>query len=337
MKKSEVKNKRSQSSEVLDGEAPSPAATVGAIGDRANVAAAACRLRSQDGSSTLIVHFYIANHRGDTVLVIGESGAAESHLRYDAFGNVTARSGSFTPSYAFSTKEHLPGANLYAYVYRVYDPHAGRWTQRDPIDYQDSINLYQFCGNNGVNTSDPDGRENYLTAADPEYAYNWDLNNRNTTFAGDAFNQRMAAMFKGATIAAVGAGAVALYGPAVLAYVKMKVVYLLGLAGGTYHYLVNRGGQITSVLGSRADCSSYFGRYGYNVLDSAKSVSVLENARFIVEAVKRGDNFLFVTDPAKHAMLMRTITETTGKLTTSRYLWLEIPMLQHRLIQTPPQ
>jgi len=123
----------------------------------ATVEAASCRLRSQDGSATLIVHFYIANHRGDTVLVVGESGAAESHLQYDAFGNVTAKSGSFTPSYTFSTKEHVPGANLYAYAYRVYDPHAGRWTQRDPIDYQDSVNLYQFCGNNGLNVVDAAG------------------------------------------------------------------------------------------------------------------------------------------------------------------------------------
>ena len=50
-------------------------------------------------------------------------------------------------------------AKLYLYAYRVYDPIAGRWTQRDPIDYQDSINLYQFCGNNPVNGWDPFGLE----------------------------------------------------------------------------------------------------------------------------------------------------------------------------------
>jgi len=35
---------------------------------------------------------------------------------------------------------------------------AGRWTQRDPIDYQDSINLYQFCGSNPVTKVDRDGQ-----------------------------------------------------------------------------------------------------------------------------------------------------------------------------------
>jgi uncharacterized protein RhaS with RHS repeats len=34
---------------------------------------------------------------------------------------------------------------------------AGRWTQRDPIDYEDSINLYQFCGNNPLVKIDSNG------------------------------------------------------------------------------------------------------------------------------------------------------------------------------------
>jgi len=103
--------------------------------------------RDQAAGIASATRLYIANHHGDTVLVVAESGAIESHLQYDAFGSVTAREGSFTPSYTFSTKEHLPGANLYAYACRVCYPHAGCWTQRDPIDYQDSVNLYQACDN----------------------------------------------------------------------------------------------------------------------------------------------------------------------------------------------
>jgi len=71
------------------------------------------------------------------------------------------------PSNTFSTKEYLSDAELYLYAYRVYDPIAGRWIQRDPIDYQDSINLYQFCGNNPVNKTDVDGRLSE-TMADPD-------------------------------------------------------------------------------------------------------------------------------------------------------------------------
>jgi len=181
--------------------------TVAASADCGKVEAASCRLddgestRSQDGSSTLAVHFYIANHRGDTVLVIGESGAAESHLQYDAFGNVTARSGSFTPSYTFSTKEHVPGANLYAYAYRVYDPHAGRWTQRDPIDYQDSVNLYQFCGNNGVNWIDARGLEDAVVVAGKRYIHWWDRNINSRIARIRGYHARNALLAKGWTVA----------------------------------------------------------------------------------------------------------------------------------------
>jgi len=88
------------------------------------------------------------------MLVLAENGDIEKQIRYDAFGNVTEQTGTFTPRYTFSTKEYLSDAGLYLYAYRAYDPIAGRWTQRDPIDYQDSINLYQFCGNNPVNNVD---------------------------------------------------------------------------------------------------------------------------------------------------------------------------------------
>jgi len=102
-------------------------------------------------------HYYLYNHRGDVLVVLNPDGAANSTFRYDAFGNYYQMTGPFTPRYTFSTKEYLPAAGLYLYQYRVYDPIAGRWTQRDPIDYQDSINLYQFCGNNPVSNADPSG------------------------------------------------------------------------------------------------------------------------------------------------------------------------------------
>jgi len=104
-------------------------------------------------------HYYLYNHRGDVLVVLNPDGAANSTFRYDAFGNYYQMTGPFTPRYTFSTKEYLPAAGLYLYQYRVYDPVAGRWTQRDPIDYQDSVNLYQFCGNNPITAVDPDGRD----------------------------------------------------------------------------------------------------------------------------------------------------------------------------------
>jgi RHS repeat-associated protein len=93
-------------------------------------------------------------------MACGSGGGLWGWLQtFDAFGNLAAkRFDPWNARYTFSTKEYLPDAKLYLYAYRVYDPQAGRWTQRDPIDYQDSLNLYQFCGNNPVNVLDVDGR-----------------------------------------------------------------------------------------------------------------------------------------------------------------------------------
>jgi len=166
-------------------------------------------------------HYYLPNHRGDTLLVLDEDGAIESKIRYDAFGNVKEQTGTFSPTYTFSTKEYISDAKLYLYAYRVYDPIAGRWTQRDPIDYQDSINLYQFCGNNPVNKNDPDGQRdggNYFTHSDPDYSYNWKTENRfNSEVAYDGapmFAPEAAIAMVVAVPAVIGA---AYAGPAIVA------------------------------------------------------------------------------------------------------------------------
>jgi RHS repeat-associated protein len=128
--------------------------------------------------------FYMSNHRGDTLATYRGDKTMVAKYRFDAFGNqrtayCVVNEPENAPRYTFSTKEYLADAVLYLYAYRVYDPVAGRWTQRDPIDYQDSLNLYCFSGNNPENATDPDGRAvnevqttqcDYLPFANPAYS-----------------------------------------------------------------------------------------------------------------------------------------------------------------------
>src|SRR6185503_5264062 len=42
---------------------------------------------------------------------------------------------------------------------RTYDTVQGRFKQRDPIEYMDGLNLYEFVGGNPVNQLDPLGTQ----------------------------------------------------------------------------------------------------------------------------------------------------------------------------------
>jgi hypothetical protein len=44
-----------------------------------------------------------------------------------------------------------------AHAMRWYSPSTGRWLSRDPIGEQGGLNLYGFCGNNGIDRNDPLG------------------------------------------------------------------------------------------------------------------------------------------------------------------------------------
>ncbi len=138
-------------------------------------------------------HYYLANHRGDTILVLNSGGAVENYFCYDAFGNQTHMQNEtgFKPKYTFSTKEFLPSAELYLYAYRVYDPISGRWTQRDPIDYEDSINLYNFCGNNPIIIIDEWGLKRVVIVVGPlgNNPFNW---RRNSILRRMADNAKLA-------------------------------------------------------------------------------------------------------------------------------------------------
>ena len=111
------------------------------------------------------VYYYHQNTLWSVVAVTDSTAAVVERYRYDAYGLVSITDGGGTPvsssaiknPYLFTGRRLDEEAGLYYYRARYYDAGKGRFLQRDPFGYLDSINLYAYVKHNPLIFVDPLG------------------------------------------------------------------------------------------------------------------------------------------------------------------------------------
>ena len=129
------------------------------------------------------LYFPLTDSNGNITEYIDANGAIAAQYRYDAYGATQEESGPMSAafSFRFSTKYQDPETTLYYYGYRFYSPALRRWINRDPIEEAGGLNLYAFCGNDGVNRWDYLGLDFIAIGARAVGGKNW-LWNSNPIF-----------------------------------------------------------------------------------------------------------------------------------------------------------
>jgi len=85
------------------------------------------------------------------------AGALADTYTYDAFGNLTASSGSLANPYRFTGREFDLETGIYEYRHRYYDSSVGRFSSEDPIGANGGLNFYRYVLNNPLKWSDATG------------------------------------------------------------------------------------------------------------------------------------------------------------------------------------
>ena len=109
--------------------------------------------------------YYHNDGNGNVTMLINAGQLVVAKYEYDPFGNPLSTSGpmAFVNPYWYSSQIYDPDARLSHYRFRVYVPEMQRWLNRDPLEEDGGINLFQFVDNNPIKEIDPSGEDGEAT------------------------------------------------------------------------------------------------------------------------------------------------------------------------------
>ncbi len=142
------------------GEGPRPSAELTATGTIRSRFVYATRSTVPDymirGGNT---YRFVTDHHGSPRLIVDTTtGDIAQRIDYDAFGRVQADSNPGFQPFGYAGGLYDTDTGLVRFGARDYDPHTGRWTTKDPIDYAaGDTNLYGYVFSDPINYTDPSG------------------------------------------------------------------------------------------------------------------------------------------------------------------------------------
>lgn len=102
-------------------------------------------------------YFTIETTLGSVREMTNNSGSTVYQLGYDPFGQPTTIQGSQAPDFQYANYYFHSPSGFYITRSRLYSSKLGRFINRDPIEEQGGINLYNYADNRPTYLSDPSG------------------------------------------------------------------------------------------------------------------------------------------------------------------------------------
>ena len=107
--------------------------------------------------------YYVIDPHGNVVQLTDESGKVIKTYEYDSFGNEVNPDSKDDNSFRYCGEYYDKETEEIYLRARYYQPVMGRFLTRDTYtgkeDEPESLHLYTYCGNDGVNNVDPDGHK----------------------------------------------------------------------------------------------------------------------------------------------------------------------------------
>jgi RHS repeat-associated protein len=101
--------------------------------------------------------YYEADGVGSTTSLSNSTGTVANTYTFDAFGKLTASTGTLKNPFLYTGREADSETGLYYYRARYYDPSVGRFISEDPLGFQSGPNYYSYTRNSPTTLIDPKG------------------------------------------------------------------------------------------------------------------------------------------------------------------------------------